>query len=332
MAENNTEKKDFSQIGKIAAIEQLYASGGFKNSGGEIVANGATAHKVLLEGIDFDLVYMPLKHLGYKAALSVLGELYAQFSKPATLSVILGISARFGYNSVEELWEGITAAAKEHGVKQIQLDLNPSLTGLCISLSASGEQKAKVAKAKPDAKTKDLLCLSGNVGAAYMGLHVLEREKSAFVSDPSAKQPDLSKYKYILSSYLSPEIKADTIDRFCEFGIVPTCGAFVTKGLAEAVKRIAAKTGLGAKVYVDRIPIARQTFDMAEEIGIDPLTAALNGGDDFRLLMAIPLEKHEIFHKEFQDYDMIGHLCTSETGTLLVTPEGGEIELKSQGW
>lgn len=330
MAEKDKKRTEFSEIGRAAAIEALFKDSGFDNRPAALKSGEFFAHRVLSEGVDFDLVYNPLRHLGYKAVLCALGEVYAAFYRPKALSVVLGISARFCLEDIAELWAGIVAAAKEHSLEDLSLELNPSVNGLNISLGAFGSQKKKVLDARPAAKSMDLICLSGNVGAAYMGQHVLEREKSSFVADASgAKQPDLSKYKYILAQYLCPEVQANTIDRFLEQGIVPSAGAFVTKGLAEAVKRLGAATGLGAKIYVDKIPVSSHTFDMAEEINIDVFTAVLNGGDDYRLLFTVPIDKHETLAREIQTYDVIGHLCQPDVGCQLVTPEGAEIELKT---
>ncbi|MBP5210754.1 MAG: thiamine-phosphate kinase [Bacteroidales bacterium] len=332
MSENNKKEKrtSFSEIGVKAAMAGLFDRTGFVNGDILLSGNDVTAHKVMMEGVDFDLVYNPLKHLGYKAVLNVLGDVYAAFRVPSAISAVVGLSSRFSYEDMQELWTGVVAAAKEHHVKTLHLDLNPSVNGLYISLTAFGEQKKKVLSSRPEPKSKDLICLGGNVGAAYLGQHVLEREKAAFMNAPEGvSQPDLSKYKYILSQYLSPEIPSNTIDRFLECDIIPTCGDFVTKGLAASVKRISDKTGFGAKIYVDRIPIASETFQMAEEINMDPITCALNGGDDYRLLYTVPLEKFEVFKKEIQTFDIIGHLCKQDVGTVLVTPDGAEIELKS---
>lgn len=329
MAGKDKKRTEFSEIGRAAAIEALFKDSGFDNKPADLKSGEFFAHKVMSEGVDFDLVYNPLRHLGYKAVLNVLGEVYAAFYRPTALSVVLGISARFCLEDIAELWAGMVAAAKEHSLKNLSLELNPSVNGLNISLGAFGGQKKKVLDARPQPKSMDLLCLSGNVGAAYMGQHVLEREKSSFVDSPNAKQPDLSKYKYILAQYLCPEVQANTIDRFLEQDIVPSAGAFVTKGLAEAVKRLSAATGLGAKIYVDKIPISSHTFDMAEEINMDVFTAVLNGGDDYRLLFTVPIDKHEVLSREIQTYDVIGHLCQPDVGCQLVTPEGAEIEIKS---
>lgn len=318
-------RTEISQIGKQAALDRLFEGSGYHNEN-----PGDTAHKLLLEGCDFDLVYTPLKHLGYKAVLRVLGELYAALRQPVSLSVELGLSKRFCYEDVAALWEGVLAACREHGVKHVSLELSPSVNGLAISLSASGGQKASVLKKVPQAKSMDLICLSGHVGAAYMGLHVLEREKVAFTG--TGEQPDLSPYKAVLASYLSPEIKPDLLQRFLEADVLPSRGYFLTRGLGEGVIRLTRDTGLGAKVYLEKIPISSQTFAMAEEIDMDVVTAAMNGGDDYKFLFVIPISQHETFRKAFHDFEVIGHLARPDVGPVLVTPEGAELPIHAQGY
>lgn len=330
MEENKPQRTEFSEIGHRAAVARLFEGSGYTNSPEIKVSEGIASHKMMAQGVDFDLVYNPLKHLGYKAVLNVLGEIYAAFHRPRALSVALGVSSHFAFEDIAELWSGVLAAAKEHAVKELHLELFPSINGLQISLFATGTQTRAVAAKLPSPSTKDLICLGGNVGAAYMGQHVLEREKGAFLAarEENAKQPDLSKYKYLLSQYLCPEIPANVIDRFSKGGFYPTAGVFDCRGLAEAINNLCEKTGLGAKIYLDRIPIASETFDMAAEISIDAVTAAINGGEDYRLLFTLPIEQFEAFHKEIQTFDVIGHLCQSDTGALLVTPDGAEIPLR----
>ena len=326
-------RTEIADIGKQAVLEKLFAGSGFANEQTLRLKQAdecATVQKLLLEGCDFDLVYTPLKHLGYKVVLCVLGELYAALRQPASLSVVLGLSKRFCFEDVAALWEGMLAACREHGVAQLSLDLGPSVNGLAISLSACGVQKKSVIEKMPQPKNMDLLCLSGHVGAAYMGLHVLEREKVAFTS--SGEQPDLSKYKAVLGSYLSPEIKPGLVDRFIEADALPSNGYFLTRGLGEAVLRLTRDTGLGAKVYLEKIPISSQTFAMAEEIDMDPVTAAMNGGDDYKFLFTVPLGKHDVIRKDFQDFEVIGHLARPDVGAVLVTPEGAELPIHAQGW
>lgn len=326
-------RTEISTIGKQALLERLFEKSGYKNEKTIFVKEKGEycqAQKVMLEAVDFDLVYTPLKHLGYKAVLNVLGELYAALRNPVGLSVNLGLSKRFCIEDVESLWEGILAACHEHSVKHLSLDLNPSMNGLCISLSACGVQKKSFLEKAVEPKSMDLICLTGHLGAAYMGLHVLEREKIAFTS--SDKQPDLSQYKAVLASYLNPEIKAGMLKRFSDAGICPGKGYFLTKGLGAAIIELTRDTGFGAKIYVDKIPISSQTFAMAEEINMDAMTAAMNGGDDYKFIFTLPIEKHDLLRHDFQDWDVIGHLAKAEVGATLVTPEGAELEIKAQGY
>ena len=327
-------RTEISQIGKQATLERLFAGSGYTNAqtlpAGDAAHAVRTAHRLLLEGCDFDLVYTPLKHLGYKAVLNVLGELYAALHQPESLSVNLGLSRRFCFEDVTQLWEGMLAACREHGIKQLSLELVPSVNGLAISLAAGGVQLRSVLERVPQPRSRDLLCLSGHLGAAYMGLHVLEREKVSFTG--TGEQPDLSKYKAVLASYLSPEIKPETVARFVEADVLPSRGYFLTRGLGEAVLRLTRDTGLGAKVYLEKIPISSQTFAMAEEIDMDVVTAAMNGGDDYKFLFVVPIERHEVFRKEFHDFEIVGHLAQPEVGPVLVTPEGAELPIHAQGY
>lgn len=326
-------RTEISSIGKEAAIEKLFENTGFTNSRticpkekGEY----CTSHRIMLEGVDFDLVYTPLKHLGYKAVLYVIGDIYAGMRNPFALSVNLGISSRFCFEDISSFWEGVLAAAKEHNIKELSLDLNPSVNGLCISLSAIGVQKKSVIDRISAPGNTDIVCLTGRVGAAYMGLHILEREKVSF--NANGKQPDLSKYKNVLASYLNPEIKANVVNRFVEAKTCPSKGLFITKGLGDAVLRLSRETGRGVKIYLEKIPISSQTFETADELGIDPVTAAMNGGDDYQFLFVMPIDKHEMVRKDFQDYDIIGHLAQPEVGAVIVTPEGAEIPIHAQGY
>lgn len=387
----------FSLLGKQEAIDKLYSMSPFSRCGTVLMplcgASGADGHEgkpdgksvnkadcksggragvhgrgsvigsaavLLSEGTDFDLVYNPLKHLGYKSVLAVLGELYVKMAVPYGLSVRIGVSSKLDFPQISELWSGMVVAMKEHGITAVSLDLLPSLNGLVISLSALGSVPASL-KEPQAPHTMDLICVSDNLGSAYMGLHVLEREKAAFNASAavlhgrserpgshqgaqsdqhtglpsgsqSGLQPDLKKYEYLLGAYLRPEIRGDIVRAFEEAGFVPSCGYFVRNGLADAVKRLSRDTGLGAKIYVERIPIADKVFDMADEIGMDPLAAALNGGDDFRYLFVIPIGLHDVFRRDFQTFDVIGHLAKPEAGSVIVTPEGAELPLKAQGW
>ena len=331
-------EETFSDLGRVEAIAKLYEGTPYKpfqSSSFETDSKSCvTSHsRTFMEGIDFDLIYFPLKHLGYKCVTAVTGELYAEMSHPRTMDVRLGISSKLDLKHIKEVWDGIVAAAKEHGYKKVSLDLLPSPNGLTVSVSCTGETSLLMAKRRPAAKSMDLICVSDNLGAAYMGFQVLEREKRAFEKSGDAKaQPKLDDYKNLIGAYLKPQINAQTVNQLEEAEIMPSHGYLVTRGLADAVKRLVRDSGLGAKVYVDKLPFAGKTFDLGKEMNIDPISAALNGGEDYRLLFTIPIGKHEKFRHDFQTFDIIGHLAKPEVGAVIVTPDGVELPMKAQGW
>ena len=325
----------FSDLGRVEAIAKLYEGTPYKpyktsyfETDGKCYVS--TQSRVFIEGMDFDLVYFPLRHLGYKCATAVTGELYAEFSHPRTMDVRIGISAKLDFAQIQEIWGGIIAAAKEHGYKDVSLDLVPSPNGLTISISCSGETSLLMGKRRPAAKSMDLICVSGSLGAAYMGFQVLEREKKNF--NEGKEQADLETYKNLVGAYLKPQISAAVIGQMEEAEIMPSHGYLVNRGLADAVKRLVRDSGLGAKVYVDKLPFAGKTFDLGKEMNIDPISAALNGGEDYRLLFTIPIGKHDKFRHDFQTFDIIGHLAKPEVGAVIVTPDGVELPMKAQGW
>lgn len=333
-------EQNFSDIGKIEAISALYEGTPFKSfgknrfetSGREVVVS---ASRTYLEGIDFDLVYFPLKHLGYKCVVGVTGELYAQMAHPKMLSVVLGISAKLDFAQVKDVWSGIVAGAKEHGYGSVSLDLVPSPNGLCISVSAVGEESILTDKRRPSPKSKDLICVSGALGAAYLGMQVLEREKSLFdkgEADHADREKALGQYKMLVGAYLKPELPAEAVSQLENAEIIPSAGVFISSGLSDAVKRLARETGLGAKIYADKIPFEGNSFQLGKELDIDPVSAAMNGGDDFKVLFTIPILSLEKFRREFQTFGIIGHLAQPEAGTVLVTPDGVELPLRAQGW
>lgn len=325
----------FSSLGKIEAIAQLYRLSAYNPVSGlsyktEAAAAVTTASRMYLEGIDFNLVYFPLKHLGYKCVVGVVGELYAALAHPKLLNVVLGVSAKLDFEQVKELWMGITVAAKEHGFEAVNLDLQPSNNGLYISASATGETSLLTSKRRMAAKSKDLICVSGSLGAAFLGLQVLENGAKVFHS--TGTQPDMSKYKMLVGDYLRPELDASIVTKLEDSEIYPSYGYFVTRGLADAVKRLTRDSGLGAKVYADKIPFEGNSFALGKELDMDPVSAAMNGGDDNRLLFVIPILQLEKFRRDFQTFDIVGHMAQPEAGEVLVTPEGVEFPLKAQGW
>jgi thiamine-monophosphate kinase len=331
-------EETFSDLGRVEAIAKLYEgtpykpfdSSWFETSGKCYVTSFA---RTFLEGIDFDLTYFPLKHLGYKCVTAVTGELYAEMSHPRTMDVRLGISAKLDFGHISELWEGIVTAAKEHGYQKVSLDLTPSRNGLSVSISSAGETSLLMAKRRPQAKSMDLICVSDNLGAAFMGFQVLEKERMAFEKSGDVKaQPQLEEYKHMVGAYLKPQIRPDVIRQLEDSEIIPSYGYLVTRGLADAVRRLVRDSGLGAKIYVDRLPFAGKTFEVAKQLNVDPMSAALNGGEDYRLLFTIPIGKHDKFRHDFQTFDIIGHLAKPEVGAAVVTPDGVELPMKAQGW
>ena len=328
----------FSDIGRVEAIAKLYEGTPFKPHCTCSFETTGKSHitmqsRTFIEGMDFDLVYFPLRHLGYKCVTAVTGELYAEFSHPRTMDVRIGISSKLDFAQIREIWEGVVAAAKEHGYKNVSLDLIPSPNGLTISISASGETSLLMVKRRPEAKSMDLICVSDNLGAAYLGFQVLEREKKKFEASGDTKaQPDLDAYKNLVGAYLKPQINPQTVKLMEEAEIMPSHGYLVTRGLADAVRRLVRDSGLGAKVYVDKLPFAGKTFELGKEMNIDPISAALNGGEDYRLLFTIPIGKHDKFRHDFQTFDIIGHLAKPEVGAVVVTPDGVELPIKAQGW
>ena len=327
--------ESFSEIGRIEAIDQLYRLSAYNpvsglsyrsEKGGKVI----TATRMLLEGIDFNLVYFPLKHLGYKGVVGVTGELYAALAHPKLLNVTLGVSAKLDYPQVKDLWMGITVAAKEHGYEAVNLELQPSNNGLYISLSATGETSLLTDKRRMGAKSKDLICVSGSLGAAYLGLQLLERGAREFTE--KGTQPDMAKYKMLVGDYLRPELDSAVVSKLEDAEIYPPYGYFVTRGLSDALKRLTRDCGLGAKVYADKIPFEGNSFQLGKELDIDPVSAAMNGGDDNRLLFVVPILYLEKFRRDFQTFDIIGHLAQPDAGTVLVTPEGVEFPVKAQGW
>lgn len=333
------EKKNFSDIGKIEAIKLLFEESPFKQTDGTSYLCGEkggvirTASKLWLEGIDFDLTYFPLKHLGYKSVVGTVGEIYASLARPQSISVRLGISAKLDLPQVSELWNGICTAAEEHHIKRADLDLVPSRNGLAISIVISGITSPEVAENRKSASSKDLICISGNVGASFLGMSLLEQEKKKFEkAGELTGQPDLEKYKMLVASYLKPEIDPDIVSQLGDSGIIPPYGYLVNRGLSDAARRLNRDSGLGVKLYTDKIPFEGNSFEAGKKLNIDPVSAALKGGDDYRLMFVIPMSAYETFRHDFQTFSIIGHLAQPEVGTVLVTHEGVELPVHAQGW
>ena len=289
-----------------------------------------SAQALFLEGVHFDLIYTPLQHLGYKVAVRALGQVMAMNATPRHLLVSVGLSKRFYVEDVELLFQGVEVACCEYRVEVAGLDFESSYTGLTISITAIGEVEKADLVTIVGGKSTDLLCITGNLGAAYMGLQLLEREKALFSSAEKA-MPQLQGKEYILQRYLRPILccKLFTILRREE--IKPTSMCLLTNGLAHGVQALAMASGCGAKIYVDKIPIASKTFEMAQELHFDALLCAMNGGDDFEFLFTVPVNMYETVVRE-APVDVVGHLCDASHGTVLITPDGNMVPIRSPGW
>lgn len=285
---------------------------------------------LLLEGIHFDLMYVPLKHLGYKSAVVNFSDIYAMNGRPKQITVSLGISRRFCIEDMEELYAGIRLACDIYGVDLVGGDTSASRTGLTISITCVGEgEKGKVVY-RSGARETDLICVSGDLGAAYMGLQLLEREKSVFQGEKDFT-PDFSGKEYLLERQLKPEARKDIVEALERAGIVPTAMMDISDGLSSELLHISKASGVGCRVYEDRIPIDYQTAVMAEQFNMNLATAALNGGEDYELLFTVPLTNHEKV-EAMEGVKVIGHITRPELGNYLVGRDGGEVELRAQGW
>lgn len=285
---------------------------------------------LLVEGIHFDLTYMPLKHLGYKAAVVNFSDIYAMNGHPRQIVVSLAISSRFAVEHLEELYAGIRLACDIYEVDLVGGDTTASRSGLVISITCIGEAAPDAVVTRDGAKDTDLICVSGDLGSAYMGLQLLEREK---VASKGIKdfQPEFGGKEYLIERQLKPEARRDIVTALAEAGIKPTAMMDISDGLSSELLHICKQSDTGCRIYEERIPIDYQTAIMAEELGMNLVTAALNGGEDYELLFTIPLSRHEDVSK-IKGVSVIGHICKPEMGCAMVTRDGGEIELKAQGW
>lgn len=285
---------------------------------------------LLVEGIHFDLTYVPLKHLGYKAAVVNFSDIYAMNGHPRQITVSLAISSRFTVEHIEGLYSGIRLACEIYGVDLVGGDTTASRSGLVISITAIGDAPADCIATRSGAKPTDLICVSGDLGAAYMGLQLLEREKTASVGQTDF-QPQFQGKEYLVERQLKPEARRDIIENLEKAHIVPTSMIDVSDGLSSELLHICKASGVGCRVYEDRIPIDYQTALMAEELNMNLVTAAMNGGEDYELLFTVPLHAHEEI-KKIPGVHVIGHITKPELGEYLETRDGTEIPLRAQGF
>lgn len=283
---------------------------------------------LLLEGIHFNLEYVPLKHLGYKAAVVNFSDIYAMNGTPTQITVSLGISKRFSVEDIEELYVGLRLACERYHVDLVGGDTCASMTGLTISITCLGTATAKDIVYRNGAKVNDLICVTGNLGTAYMGLQLLERERIANAADPSAAFEGM---EYLLERQLKPEARRDIIEQLRESGIKPTAMMDISDGLSSEIKHICHQSGVGCAIYEDKLPIDLKAAELAEEMNLNIVTCALNGGEDYELLFTCDLKDYEKLIP-LEDVYLVGHITKPEYGTLLIGRNGEELELKAQGW
>lgn len=296
--------------------------------------NGTTRQLVttdlLMEGVHFDLTYTPLKHLGYKSIAVNLSDICAMNGTPRQVTVSLALSKRFCIEDIEELYAGMRLCCERYGVDIIGGDTTSSLTGLAISITCIGDAPEEQIVYRHGARPTDLICVSGDLGAAYMGLQLLEREKAVFHGE-DMPQPDFAGKEYLLERQLKPEPRTDIIRALAKAGIKPTAMMDISDGLSSELLHICKQSGTGCRIYEERIPLDYQTAVMAEELSMNVTTCALNGGEDYELLFTVPVADHEKI-EGLEGIRLIGHITEPALGSALITRDGQEFELKAQGW
>lgn len=341
MAANETEISDLGEFGLIDRLTKDFpiSNPQTKLGVGDDAAVLSFGEKdvvvttdLLLEGIHFDLRYVPLQHLGYKAAIVNFSDIYAMNATPRQITVSIGVSSRFTVEHIDLLYAGIRKACEIYGVDLVGGDTSASVTGLVISITCIGDVEKGEEVKRSGAKPTDLICVSGDLGAAFMGLQLLERE-NAVAADQKDKdfQPDFAGREYILERQLKPEARKDIVELLRKEGIRPTSMIDVSDGLSSELLHICKASNVGCRIYEDKLPIDYQTALMAEEFNMNLVTAAMNGGEDYELLFTVPLTEHEKIEK-LQGVKMIGYVTSPELGAALVTRDGSEIPVRAQGW
>lgn len=338
----STTETEISQLGEFGLIKRLtdgvniHNPSTIKGVGDDCAVLNYDSNEILvstdllIEGVHFDLTYVPLKHLGYKSAIVNFSDIYAMNGTPKQIVVSLGISKRFTVEHIEALYSGIKLACEIYGVDLVGGDTTASRAGLTISITCIGMGNKNSITYRNGAKDTDLICVSGDLGAAYMGLQLLEREKIASAGQ-SDFQPQFQGKEYLIERQLKPEARKDIIAELKEKNIVPTSMIDISDGLSSELLHICEDSEVGCRIYEDRIPIDYQTAIMAEELNMNLVTAALNGGEDYELLFTVPLHYHEQLEK-MGGIKIIGHITKKDLGCAMITRDGNEILLKAQGW
>ena len=339
MSENRSEIQQLGEFGLIDRINsqfQLTNASSLAGIGDDAAVIDAGERCVLLstdmlcEGIHFDLAYMPLVHLGYKSVAVNVSDIAAMNGKAEQIVVSLALSNRFSVEAIDALYEGIRAACKNYGVDLIGGDTTSSRSGLVISISVLGRATREKIVYRKGARPSDIICVTGDLGAAYMGLQVLEREKQVFMANPNM-QPGLEKYDYIVGRQLKPEARTEIILDLEEAGVQPTAMIDISDGLASELFHIGRASGVGIRLFEDKIPVDQQTYETAVEFNLDPITCALNGGEDYELLFTIRQEDHEKI-KSHPDIHLIGYVHEKVNENLMITKGGNVVPIRAQGW
>jgi thiamine-monophosphate kinase len=339
MSEKRTELSTIGEFGLIEHIQHQFSihnATSLKGIGDDaaIISAGedslVVSTDMLLEGVHFDLSYMPLKHLGYKAVAVNVSDIAAMNARPEQIVISLGISNRFSLEAVDALYEGIKAACDNYSVDLVGGDTSSSVSGLIISITAIGRIAKEKVVQRSGAKANDIICVTGDLGAAYVGLQVLEREKQVFLTNPEM-QPDLEKYEYLVGRQLKPEARMDIIHDLAELNCVPTSMIDISDGLASELLHLSKNSKLGVKIFEDKVPIDHTTFETAIEFKIDPITCVLNGGEDYELLFTIAPSDYDKL-KNHPDIHFIGHMHDNVNQNVLITKQQTVVPITAQGW
>lgn len=338
----NPPTTNIDQLGEFGLIDhltrrfKLHQPSSLKGIGDDAAVIDASGKRVLVstdmlvEGVHFDLMYTPLRHLGYKAVVVNLSDIYAMNGTPRQIIISLALSSRFTVEALDEIYEGIYHACEVYGVDLVGGDTTSSQKGLIISVTAIGAADDDKIVYRNGAKPGNLICVSGDLGAAFLGLQLLEREKRLFLEDPNI-QPDLGEQKYLVGRQLKPEARRDVIELLHEIDLKPTAMMDLSDGLSSDILHICRQSGVGCEIHESRVPISEDAYHQALEFNMDPITCALNGGEDYELLFTIESED-ETKLADHPSITIIGQITTQEDGTMLLTKGGNRHHLTAQGW
>ncbi len=343
MFENKANRTEINSLGEFGLIDQIAASVTVKNpetlkgigDDAAIIDSGygrvtVVSTDMLVEGVHFDLMFHPLKHLGYKAVTVNLSDICAMNAIPSQILVSIAMSNRFSVEAIEELYAGINMACDRYGIDLVGGDTTSTTSGLVLSITVMGTGKKEDIVYRNTAKEGDLVCVSGDLGGAYMGLQLLEREKRIFIENPKI-QPDLGGNDYILERQLKPEPRIDIVKKLTELGVKPTSMIDISDGLSSEILHLCRQSGTGCRLYEDKFPIDPQTFECAREFNLDPTVCALSGGEDYELLFTIAQDDYEKL-REHLDISIIGHMLDASAGVNLVDKSDNLVPITAQGW